>query len=115
MTDWSLDNSNKEAPMFDDKEWVRDFFATNSKYFSDDRDRATFRRYLEENRIDYAEAPEFLNCYRQGREKMEEYLSERENRIKKEEIPPTQDAEILPFKKPDEEKPKSETEHKTAA
>lgn len=120
MTDWALENSNEEKAMPENQEWVRDFFAMHEKAFADDRDRATFRRYLEEYRIRETEAPVFMTVYLQGPDQMQSYVNKRwktgEEIVKKETTEKTKEQPIiLPFKKQEEEAPKPETEHKTAA
>lgn len=111
MTDWALENSNEEKAVPESTEWLRDFFAVHEKAFADDRERATFRRYLEEYRIRESEAPVFMTAYLQGPDQMKAYVNQRWKTGEE----PKEQPEILPFKKPEEEAPRPETEHKTAA
>ena len=104
--------------MSDDREnFMRDFFNKNMDYFHDDRDRATFRRYLEEGRIGKNEVYTFLRVYEQGAEAIQIYLKEREEALARhgqETAPTEEEPEIYPLNKQESEKPE-EADQKTAA
>ena len=116
MTDWTPDTSNDEKEMPNSREWVRDFFEKHIKDFSDNQDGAIFRQNLENYNINEAEVVPFLEAYKRDPAEIKIFLDNRQTAAgATEEQKPSQEPEILPFKKPDETVPGHKEDQKTAA